>query len=174
MKNLLIAGVVGLSLVGCATTGGAVIEPMTSYQRIVDVPNVKQDMIYEGSRQWVAKNFRSANSVIQHQDKATGSVIGKGNMSYPCSFLRCSSGSTPVLQFTFQVDSKDNRARVSFSDLTIHTPASVSPITGIRSTEMNEKVIKENDKMQTKEILDKVIDDLAQDIASPSVGSKDW
>ncbi|WFF39295.1 DUF4468 domain-containing protein [Moraxella nasibovis] len=174
MKKLLIAGVFGLSLVGCATTSGTVSEPMNTYQRIVDVPNVKQDMVYEGSRQWVAKNFKSANSVIQYQDKETGSVIGKGNMSYPCSFLRCSGGTSPVLQFTFQVDSKDNRARVSFSDLTIHTPSAVSPITGIRSPEMNEKVIKENDKTQTKAILDKVIDDLAQDIASPSVGSKDW
>lgn len=172
MNKLLALSAVSLALVGCATVPQA--EPVTSYQRIVDIPNVQQDMIYEGSRQWVAKNFKSANSVIQYQDKGTGSIIGKGNIDYPCSFLRCSGGSKPILQFTFQVDSKDNRARVSFSDLTIYTPSSISPITGIRSTEMNEKITKEIDKTQMKNILDKVIDNLAQDIASPSVGSKDW
>lgn len=89
-------------------------EPMTSYQRIVDIPNVKQDIIYENSRQWVAKNFQSANAVIQYQDKEVGSIIGKGNTKIPCSSgIICLDGSTQRLEFTFQVDAKDNRARVS-------------------------------------------------------------
>ena len=78
MKKLVLLALPVMTMIGCATVPTS--EPMKSYQRIVDVPNVKQDMVYEGARQWVAKNFKSANSVIQYQDKTVGSIIGKGNM----------------------------------------------------------------------------------------------
>ena len=32
--------------------------------------------IYQGSRQWITENFKSANDVIQYQDESTATVIG--------------------------------------------------------------------------------------------------
>lgn len=142
---------------------------MTEYQRIVDIPNVKQDAIYEKSRQWVAKNFQSANAVIQYQDKETGSIIGKGNAKIPCSSgIICLDGSSQHLEFTFQVDSKDNRARISFSDIGIsHKSANA----GIGTFSF--KPSKESEKVQAKKTLDDIVDRLSKDIVSTS-SSTEW
>lgn len=145
MNKLIFAALPLVALAGCATVPTS--EPMTSYQRIVDVPNVKQDMVYEGSRQWVAKSFKSANSVIQYQDKST-------------------------IEFTLKVDSKDNRARVSFNDLNIHTPSYYNGV--MMAPETNYKIYSEAQKTRVKALLDTVVDDLASDITKTGATDKNW
>lgn len=172
MKKLLLAGAIGLSLVGCATTGTTVpSEPMKDYQRIVEIPNVKQDVIYENSRQWVAKSFKSANSVIQYQDKTAGSIIGKGNVDFSCAnFLKCYGRTQPVLEFTFQIDAKDEKARVSFSDINIHHPAGYA--SGTMAQAITYPATTEQEKTQVKTILDNAINSLSTDIKKTSVNSQ--
>lgn len=173
MKKFAIAGFIGFSLVGCATVPTADNPPMTEYQRIVEIPNVKQDLIYEGSRQWVAKSFKSANSVIQYQDKSTGSIIGKGNMPFTCTGWTCANGLPYSLDFTFKVDAKDNKARVSFSDLNIHQSAGYSALLG-PVNESNRKVVTEEEKTKVKSVLDTTIDSLADDVKKTATVDKNW
>lgn len=86
MKKLLLIGVLGISAVlsGCATTPQSPSEPV-KFEKVYQIDGLNQAQIYDGARQWFATAFRSANAVIQYEDKATGSIIGKGNMPYRCS-----------------------------------------------------------------------------------------
>lgn len=171
MKKLFaLTAIVGLALSGCASTGTTTpVEPLTSYQRIVEIPNVKQDVIYENSRQWVAKNFRSANSVIQYQDKETGSIIGKGHMDLGCKGLACLAG-TETVNFTLQIDAKDNRARVSFTDLDITT----NPAPGTYAKPYTSKIFSESSKSQVKKQLDDTINSFTRDIANSATSQQAW
>lgn len=174
MKQLALAGLLVFGLVGCATTSATKgVEAFTTYQKVVEIPNTKQDAIYEGSRQWVAKNFKSANSVIQYQDKATGTIIGKGNMPYVCTGVDCVVSFPPSLEFTFQVDAKDNKARVSFSDLNVHYPAGYSAMFGAVA-ETNKKIYKDEDIAKAKATLDSTINSLASDVAKTNGVDKNW
>lgn len=172
MKRLFLLTLPVLSAVGCASMPTSTTEPMTTYQRIVDVPNVKQDMVYEGARQWVAKSFKSANSVIQYQDKSTGSIIGKGNIDYPCQGIECLASAKSTIEFTLKVDSKDNKARVSFNDLNLHTPSYYNGV--MMAPETNYKIYSDAQKTRVKALLDAVVDNLASDIAKTGTTDKNW
>ena len=71
-------------ITGCASMPQAANEPLTKYERIVDISDTSKEKIYEGSRQWFAKSFNDSNSVIKYEDAKTGSIIGKGSMQYNC------------------------------------------------------------------------------------------
>ncbi len=88
MKKILLAGFLGLGLAGCATTPQQPSEPV-KFEKVYQIDGLNQAQIYDGARQWFAVAFASANAVIQYEDKASGTIIGKGNMRYPCSGMEC-------------------------------------------------------------------------------------
>ena len=83
MKTLLAVASLSLFITGCASMPQAANEPLTKYERIVDISDTSKEKIYEGSRQWFAKSFNDSNSVIKYED-AKQSIIGKGSMQYNC------------------------------------------------------------------------------------------
>lgn len=94
-------------------------------QQVVEFQGMSKDAIYTGSRQWVATTFNSAQSVIQMDDRQSGVIIGKGNMKYPCygSWL-CTGVTDNTIKFTVKIEAKDNKARVTFSDIVQYVPPS--------------------------------------------------
>lgn len=172
MKKLLAAASVGVLLTGCSTMELSE-NPLNQYQKIVEIPNTSQDQIYDGSKQWFAKNFHDSNSVIKYDNAEKGSIIGKGNMKFEClgDVVSCYGASNDSLRFTVKVDSKDNRARVSFEDLILHTPSSVT--SGIRSPEVNMTPKFEYQIRSVKVMLDNTVDSLSGDVKQ-TVGSEDW
>lgn len=168
MKNLLVIASVSLFITGCVSMPQAASEPLTAYERIVDISDTNKEKIYEGSRQWFAKSFNDSNSVIKYEDAKTGSIIGKGIMQYDCvgSVLMCYSRLDDKLEFTVRVDAKDNRARVSFEDLNIHSPSTYSA--GVRTPARDSKVILQSEVTSVKAMLDKTVDSLADDVKSGS------
>ena len=114
MKRLLAVASIAVLSTGCASMQLAE-QPLTEYQKIVEIPDTSQKQIYDGSKQWFAKNFHDSNSVIKYDNAEKGSIIGKGNMQFVClgDTLACYGASSDSLRFTVKVDSKDNRARVS-------------------------------------------------------------
>lgn len=121
MKNILIAGVLGFGLAvsGCMTMPTPTDKKMDDVTEVIDVPNKTKVQIFEDSRIWIAQSFKSANNVIQYADKDTGSIIGKGNIPYPCDgFVDCGAFGKDKVNFTIKIDSKDNKARVTISDIT--------------------------------------------------------
>lgn len=82
---------------------------------IQDYPDQPKEKIFNTAKQWIAKNFKSANDVIQYSDLGSGTIVGKGNMVMPCKgFLRCTNDT--YLNFTLTVDTKDGKARFTFDD----------------------------------------------------------
>lgn len=120
MKNLLIAGMVGFGLAGCATSPDLQHAPsaLSEVSQVVEIEGYPKDQLFESSKIWVAKVFNSSNNVVQYADKNTGSIIGKGNIQYPCSgFIDCEAFGKDVVNFTIKIDTKDSKARVAFSDI---------------------------------------------------------
>lgn len=177
MKRLLAVASVAILSTGCATMAMPEMqmaeEPLTEYQKIVDIPNTSQKKIYDGSKQWFAKNFHDSNSVIKYDNAEKGSIIGKGSMSMPCQggALACYNVKDQSLRFTVKVDSKDNRARVSFEDLSIYTPASYSA--GIAIPSRNSTPRLEKDVTVVKEMLESTVSSLAKDVKE-TASSEDW
>jgi len=121
MKNLLISAVLGgsLALGGCVSMPTPTDKPMESVAEIVDIQGQTKDQLFEASKVWIAKSFKSANNVIQYQDRDSGTIIGKGNIQFPCEgFIDCGAFGKDRVNFTIQIDTKDGRARVSINDIT--------------------------------------------------------
>lgn len=53
---------------------------LVAYTGVVDVAGATQAQLYSRAYEWVAKNFKSAQDVIQMQDKESGKIIAKGTV----------------------------------------------------------------------------------------------
>jgi hypothetical protein len=51
---------------------------LVAYTGVLEVPGATQAQLYDRAYEWVVKNYGSAQSVIQMQDKAAGKIIVKG------------------------------------------------------------------------------------------------
>lgn len=96
-------------LVGCASTP-PVNEP--PYQQIFEIPGKDKATLYSVSLQWIAKSFRSAQKVIQVSDKDSGMIVCRGSL--PGSVLSLLAES---VDFLMNIEVKDGKARMSFSDV---------------------------------------------------------
>ncbi len=120
MKKLILAFLLSVSTTFSFAENGSLKE----YSEVVEINNTPQKTIYDAAKIWVAKSFKSSNSVIQYEDATTGTILGKGNMAYPCKgFLNCIAHEGYIVFFTLKIDTKDNKARVTFSDMSIKVPA---------------------------------------------------
>lgn len=174
MKKIALIGLVGIGLVGCATTPQQPVTPV-KFEKIYQLDNLKQPQIYDGARQWFAVAFRSANAVIQYEDKATGTIIGKGNMQYRCAgFADCMTvtGGDRV-DFTVRVDTKDGRMRVGYDNLTHYKPAQV--ISGVRYSETNRPITENYPSAKvTIDELNKFSDEMAEKIRTQQTINSNW
>lgn len=176
MKKLLAVGVLGfgLALGGCATTPQQPVEPV-KFEKIYPMGELKQAQVYDGARQWFATAFRSANAVIQYEDKATGSIIGKGNMQYRCAgFADCMTmtGGDRV-DFTVRVDTKDGRMRIGYDNLVHHKPTHMSGT--VRMQESNRPITANYPSAKiTIDELNKSSDEMAEKIRTQQKVNTDW
>lgn len=176
MKNLFLVAVLGVGAVlgGCAATPQQPVTPV-KFEKVYEMGGLTQAQIYDGARQWFATAFRSANAVIQYEDKATGSIIGKGNMPYRCAgFADCMlvTGGDRV-DFTVRVDTKDNRMRVSYENLVHHRPSHVSGTTRMPESNRNITESYPSAKIIMDE-LTKSSDEMAEKVKSQQKANSDW
>lgn len=109
-----------LIFAGCATH---VREEDKSFSQVFDTPGYTKDVLYEKVKIWVAQNFRSAKSVIEYENKMDGAIIGNGMVKYPCSGFECVAKYDWTVPFTMRVDMKDDKFRLTFSNLHVAWPA---------------------------------------------------
>jgi hypothetical protein len=116
---MIIRGTIAISILcffilsGCMPT--LVPAKTTTVQKIIEVPGVSKEVIYERSMVWFAQTFRSSKAVIQYENRETGVIIGQGIVHYFLSY-GLASGDVPV-RFTMKEDIKDGRVRVTFDNL---------------------------------------------------------
>lgn len=108
-------------LFGWATAPRASADEVT-IQKVIDLPGISKGQIYDKSRIWIAKNFRSSKSAIEYENRETGVIVGKGIIIYPVP------GSDKArlgvnLGFNMKEDIKDNKMRVTYENLTLLFPA---------------------------------------------------
>ncbi|EGQ8093351.1 DUF4468 domain-containing protein [Vibrio vulnificus] len=108
MKNILrcsaICAGLALGLLGCQTT---VYEPVEVTQ-VVNVPNHPKSEIYNKTRQWFSQYFVSGDSVVDYEDKETGTIIGNAiasNGSDPFGLIKYD------FEYNIRIDTKDNKFR---------------------------------------------------------------
>lgn len=123
-KTLLTTFLTAVVLTGCATTPQLPQEPV-KLEHIYTIEKLSQEQIYNGARQWFSTAFVSSKAVIDYEDKAAGTIIGKASTQYTCAGIsECLTGTTnDRLEFTIRVDTKDQKVRVTYSDLTYFRPA---------------------------------------------------
>lgn len=174
MKKLLIISALVLGMSGCATTPQQPSEPI-KFEKVYTMDNLKQTQVYDGARQWFATAFRSANAVIQYEDKSTGSIIGKGNMAYRCGGFADCMTATPSdrVDFTVRVDTKDGKMRVSYDNLTHYQPSHMSGT--VRIQESNHPIIETapSAKIILNE-LNQSADSMAEKIKTQQKVNADW
>jgi hypothetical protein len=113
-----------------------------TYVDIVNVPGATKDQLYMRAREWFALSFKSANNVIQMDDKENGKLIGKGQKS-DTYMIKSFMTVTPIDQrfyFTISITVKDSRYRVIINDIT-YSSGSVAayPIEGMAQAVLQPK-----------------------------------
>lgn len=94
-----------LLLSGCVTTPPP--KPVDPVQKVIEAKGTKAEL-YTRTMDWMVKNFVSAKSVIQYQDKDAGVITGKGSIK-----VRDILGIQTYLSFIFKFEIKDGKLRVT-------------------------------------------------------------
>lgn len=89
------------------------------YEEVDSIPGVIKDELYNRSKIWVVRTFKSANAVLQLEDKDNGQLIGKGNFQYENSVFTASA--TWTCDFTIQIDCRENKVRIKCYDISAHS-----------------------------------------------------
>jgi hypothetical protein len=108
-------------LAGCAIPVTA--PPSASFEKILAVPGKTREQIFEESKQWMAKTFRSSKAVIEYENKDAGKIIGNGSVERALTqdyFLRMGH----LVTFTLQQDIKDEKTRLFFTNFLLQVPRS--------------------------------------------------
>lgn len=80
------------------------------YSEIVKVPGKSASQLYLSAREWFAESFKSANDVLQMDDKENGKLIGKGSMPVSVQY-KSAFNTVPIIlhaTFTIKVSVKDS------------------------------------------------------------------
>lgn len=171
MRKLLLGCVLSLVAVSANAEKG---ETITEIQQIVDFKDLKKDAIYAASRQWIATRFKSANNVIQLDDKENGVLIGKGNIDYPCkgTAWQCGGYTDTLINFTVKIEAKDEKSRVTFSDLVHHNPKVI--IGGKPYDTTIEQLGKYDHLKEVRDKFNSIFADYKQEVLKVNNDSKDW
>lgn len=92
-----------------------------SFSEVIEVEGFTQDQLYTNANIWFVDAFRSANHVIQMNDKASGILMGKGYGKFITE-----DGINSLhkdLYFTIKVQVKDGRYKYEVRNMYFHSPA---------------------------------------------------
>lgn len=86
---------------------------LVTYQHVYEQEGFSKDNLYIAAREWFVMNFKSADDVIQLDEKTDGLIIAKGYRRVTAPRL------DTRLYFTLKIEVKDSRFRVTFDHLFI-------------------------------------------------------
>ena len=109
MRQAIKLGIIGLVITlmsGCQTT--MVEHKTTEITETVQLPNKSQEEIYNKTRQWFSQYFVSGESVVDYEDKSTGTIIGNGIAENGSEL-----GGLVIHEFKYniKIDTKDEKLR---------------------------------------------------------------
>jgi hypothetical protein len=153
------------------------------YTEVVEIPNVTKDVLYSRGYEWFAKTFKSAQDVIQMQDKERGKLIGRGMLGD--INVKVSMGTYLLrgyIKFTISLYFKDGKYKFEITDFnheSVPTPKGFynggsleNEKAACGKTVITNKKWK-NIKNQAKEKIELLIDDLKKFMVTEPSGD-DW
>ena len=115
MKTIFVVACLMISI-GALGKGDKVDFPRPFEFTLLDsVQGTKADL-YIKAYDWIAKNFNSANNVIQMQDKEAGKFIIKGIIPYSVHGLMGNKVGKEYIHFTMSISVKDGRYKCVIYD----------------------------------------------------------
>ncbi|AJD46732.1 hypothetical protein S7S_01540 [Isoalcanivorax pacificus W11-5] len=148
-----------------------VSEQERNFEQVVAVEGMDKDAIYVGLRSWIAENFRSAKSVIEYENQDDGILIGNGVIPYPCKGISCLAKSEWTHPFTMKIEVRDQRFRVTYSNINLAWPASYN--NGIASPARNAPIHNKSDMDGAKAELTQLTESMRSSLSS-GAKSNDW
>lgn len=111
---------------GCAAHMPVQAEEKT-FSGVFEAPGNPKEVLYERVKIWMAQKFQSSKAVIEYENKVDGTIIGNGIIKYPCEGigLECMAKSDWTVPFNMRVDVKDDKFRLTYTNLRVSWPASV-------------------------------------------------
>lgn len=111
MKIFLLALLFPLNLLAQSfpVTNGKII-----YSDTLQTTNATQSDLYLRAREWFATSFKSADAVLEMEDKEVGILIGKAYSDIP---LSTTGMGKMKMWYTIKVVTKDNQAIYTFSNI---------------------------------------------------------
>ncbi len=89
-----------------------------TYTSIIDAPDRSKDQLFVIAKTWFAISYKSANAVIQMEDKEAGKIIGKGIIQPQTKFMGMTTY-CGCINHVVVIDIKDNKLRYTI-DSFIH------------------------------------------------------
>lgn len=127
MKQLIVSVIAFFAVsIGAASaaTPAQLAEVQKPIEQVFEAPGHTKDEIYNAAKIWIAESFRSAKAVIEYDNKDEGTIIGNGLIPYPCKgAFDCLSKSDWKVRFTVRIDTKDDKFRLTFSNMNLTWPA---------------------------------------------------
>ena len=99
-----------------------------TFSKVYNAPGFSKEQLYEAGKIWVANNFKSAKAVVEYDNKENGTIIGKGNINYPCEGISCIAKNDWRIGFTMKYEAKDERFRLTFESLSLSWPPRVDSL----------------------------------------------
>ncbi len=87
-----------------------------------EVPGQSREQLYEATKIWMEKNFTMAARPIVDEDVQKGTVVGNGQVDYPCSLFSCLTKSGWKVSFLMKVAAANGEIRTTFWDLNLSSP----------------------------------------------------
>lgn len=116
-KYLLVAVLAGSLMTGCATN----LDPsQTNPTQVVDVKGHQKAEVFRLANKFIAENYGSYKAVVDYKDEQEGTMIG--HIIFPCGTDSVSVMRGMMIQAKLKIDTKDEKFKLSFSDLQNYDP----------------------------------------------------
>jgi hypothetical protein len=110
-----------LLISGCAT-GRTLPDAEKDFSQVFEVPGLGRNEIFSGIRVWIGKNFTQGMG-FKYENREEGSIIFDGSIPFPCKGISCSMQADWSVFYNCQIDVKDGKFRMAFSQMTPHNTA---------------------------------------------------
>lgn len=142
------------------------------YQGVVNINNKSASDLYAHIKLWIAENFRSANDVIQLDDKENGVLVVKGNI--PITMKTLVGMYTYSMHTNFKFETKENRFRYTADVVSVVDPN--APTAGDMVSLINKKPDGKN-QMAAKESITNAVNTFVDVLANSFTiveNAEDW
>jgi len=143
------------------------IDGVYGYQEVVQLDSsYKKDFLYKNAKIYFVNNFKSANAVIQYDNKEDAKIIGKGNITVNDANLVMAV--KWVISFTTEIACKDGKYRYRIYDFSIvetrYGGSNHTYVTDLTIDQAKELSQKGTAKKVSARLFNKMADEIKSDI----------